>query len=72
VNPHNWWVIASVVTLATVAIGCVTPLRYDIELPASKSSEVRDRLVTCAFIISLAWSPYWGPHALQFVTWACK
>ena len=71
-KPHNWWIIASVVTFATVAIGSVTPLRYDIELPASKREEIRDRVVMCAFIIGLAWCPYWGPYAMNFISWACK
>ena len=71
-KPHNWWIIASVVTFGTVVIGSVTPLRYDIELPASKRQEIRDRVVMCALVICIAWSPYLGPHVINFINWACK
>lgn len=71
-KPHNWWAFALIASLLIIGWSLVLPLRYDLEHPAPKHVEVRRRAVAVVFAVLWVWIPYWGPHVLNLIDWACK
>lgn len=71
-KPHNWWAVALIGSLFNIAWAVLAPLKYDLQSTEPKHVVVRYRVISTAAFIALWWTPYWGPHALNFIDWACK
>lgn len=71
-KPQNWWAVALIASLLTLAWAVLAPLKYDLQTPEPKHVAVRDRVISAAVIIAVWWSPYWGPYALNFIEWTCR
>lgn len=71
-KPQNWWAVALIASLLTLAWAVLAPLKYSLQMPEPKHVAVRDRVISSAAFIALWWTPYWGPYVLNFIDWVCK